>query len=104
VYAIDDDRSVIDPGPDNAPPYLAYRLLGRSVAPVVHWVGRPTAIGALWVASDGAVDVTEDVARVAVDRNPSLLQKRLNVLARAPGLFDDTSIALARRTAEGLAC
>ncbi len=110
----------IDPGPENAPPYLAYRLVGGSLAaavpttPRVHFAGPTAAIDTILIATDGARDLQAratqnlrdgavgDVAQFEDDdrylNNPSLLQKRLRRLGDTEGLLpDDTTIALLRR-------
>ena len=110
----------IDPGPENAPPYLAYRLVGGSLAatvpttPRVHFSGLTAAIDTILIATDGARDLQAratqnlrdgavgDVAQFEDDdrylNNPSLLQKRLRRLGDTEGLLpDDTTIALLRR-------
>ena len=87
---------VIDPGPENAPPYPAYALLGAAVEPVIHFVGTAQAIA---IATDGAAPIAGELGALADDarffRNRSLLRKRLTV--RAAELWDDTTIAIVRR-------
>jgi hypothetical protein len=102
VHAVNGARVVLDPGPDNAPMYVAYALFGADVAPRVHWSGPTADLRSLALGSDGAAGVVGDLAEhPAVAKNPSLLQKRLNVLARERVLFDDTTLGvLVRRRAE----
>lgn len=114
VVSLNGVTLALDAGHDNAPPYLAYGLLGPAPVPVVH-VDVPAAdIRTLAVATDGAVEL---VARAgesldgapqrgldqfederAYLKNPSLLQKRLVVIGERHGrLHDDTTIGLLRR-------
>ncbi len=99
--------SVIDPGPDNAPPYAAYGLLGAEPEVRIHFVGQTASVDLVAVATDGLVplttgapslptlfEVAEDVRYVA---NPSLLRKRLLVLAAQGCFSDDATLAVLRR-------
>lgn len=96
VVWVDGVTTVIDPGPENAPPYPAYALLGAAVEPVIHFVGTAQAIA---IATDGAAPIAGELGALADDarffRNRSLLRKRLTV--RAAELWDDTTIAIVRR-------
>jgi len=123
IVAIGDRVISIDPGPENAPPYLAYGLLRQerldatapsriervALAPSIHFVGPTSDLDALAVATDGAAPL---VARSATEqeitlaalvrdprlaRNPSLLRKRLLVLSDRGTFSDDTTIAVVRR-------
>lgn len=104
---IDGRAIVIDPGPDNAPPYTAYGLLGaESVrAPRILFVGASADVERLAIATDGAEELLRDGgaafdALVRDDRcfaNRSLLRKRLLVLEDRGACFDDTTIAIVRR-------
>jgi len=116
VYAAanGDDCAItaLDAGPDNAPPYLAYRLLESArlerfsgeLSPTVHLDG-PADFDGLLIGSDGVGDlpsgdgsVRELLVAPALARNTSLLQKRLNVLGPRRGqLPDDTTAVLLRR-------
>jgi hypothetical protein len=119
--------TMIDPGPENAPPYLAYALLGRgagtgaregegahahgaraSVEPRIHFAGPTAAVEVIAVATDGAAPLVDGVeatptslAAIVGDpryaRNPSLLRKRLIVLSDAGTFADDATIAIVRR-------
>ena len=115
VFAIDGDVVALDPGPENAPPYVAYGLLGTAVAPRLHLACSTRAMTSLLVATDGALDVIEHSEKPVSDgtiqggldrfgsdpryaANPSLLQKRLVVLGDRQGrLHDDTTVAVIRR-------
>lgn len=107
VVVTEDAVTVLDPGPDNAPPYPAYAVLGRArdAAARVH-VARPAA-GVRWlaVATDGLAELPQgELVALASDarlaQNPSLLGKRLRVLSEGAGRFrDDATIAvLVRRS------
>lgn len=109
VAVVDGAPTVLDPGPDNAPPYPAYALLGAPVAPAILHVGPTEALAFAAVATDGAAPLvapTPDrpaLAELAADprlsRNPSLLRKRLVVLADRATFGDDATVAtLVRRT------
>jgi hypothetical protein len=98
LYSVDGAEQQIDPGPDNAPPYLAYRLVdperleGASLEPLRVHVTVPRA-ESIWIATDGVAAV--GLGELATNpRNPSLLQKRLNVLERA---FSDDATAISIR-------
>ena len=97
IVWVDGVATVIDPGPENAPTYPAYALLGATIAPTIHFTGACRAIA---IATDGAVLLVPQLEDLATDaryfRNRSLLRKRLNVLAREVDLWDDTTIAIVR--------
>ncbi len=96
---VDGAITVIDPGPDNAPVYPAYALLGTRIEPRVLFVGRAGDVRTLAVATDG-VDA-ETLAALAVDprfdANASLLRKRLVVLSDQGRFPDDATVGLVRR-------
>lgn len=96
VVWVDGVTTVIDPGPENAPPYPAYALLGATIEPVVHFAGKAQAVA---IATDGAAPIAGELGALANDarlfRNRSLLRKRLAV--RGAELWDDTTIAIVRR-------
>lgn len=114
AFAIDGRRVVLDAGPENAPDYLAYALLApgacdvpprRSISTIHH--DAPSAgLRSIALATDGARPLFEAPARELARfeeepcfaSNPSLLQKRLNVLAQGePSFDDDATLALVRR-------
>jgi hypothetical protein len=118
VVMVNGDVHALDAGPENAPDYAAYALLGPgSATPRVHHDGATSDLTSVLVATDGALDL-ERHAATAIDgvpqgglaqftrearyvKNPSLVQKRLNVLGPIHGrLSDDTTIALAVRRGE----
>lgn len=59
VYMVDGRITVLDAGPDNAPSYIAYDVVGAShaVAPRVHYVGPASDFDSLLIATDGAADL-----------------------------------------------
>jgi hypothetical protein len=108
VVVVDGKVTAIDPGPENAPPYLAYGLVGGSracIEPRIHFVGATADVSALAVATDGAAPLVGaadgSLADVVADpryaKNPSLLRKRLVVLSDRGTFSDDATIALVRR-------
>jgi Protein phosphatase 2C len=105
LFAADGERRVIDPGPDNAPPYLAYRLVDPALltappdlTPRLHL--RAGTLDSLVLATDGAAALSPgELDHPLYARNPSLLQKRLNAAERRLG--DDTSLVLVRRAVRG---
>ena len=122
VIGLNDTWITLDAGPDNAPPYLAYRLVEQSLTgpvgslvPVIH-AYRPTAtVERLLIGTDGATEIETSAGDrlgngepigslpdLAADpryaRNPSLLQKRLIVLGELNRtLHDDTTLVLIQR-------
>jgi hypothetical protein len=102
VVWIDGRTITIDPGPDNAPPYPAYALLGRPIAPAILHRGSTSTTETIAIATDGAVEVAGDpldalVREPKLGQNPSLLRKRLLVLSDRGLLWDDTTLAIVRR-------
>ena len=126
IVIVDGTVTVIDPGPENAPPYLAYALLGdgavrgdgdgaagarAGVEPRIHFAGATADVDAIGVATDGVAPLVNAVeavdgartslAGIVADprytKNPSLLRKRLIVLSDAGTFADDATIALVRR-------
>jgi hypothetical protein len=101
IVVVDDVVTVLDPGPQNAPPYVAYGLLGARIEPRVHFLGRTRDVGVVAVATDGVVPIAPSVADLAADprfaRNPSLLRKRLVVLSDRGAFSDDATVAVVQR-------
>jgi hypothetical protein len=94
LFAVNGQRTVLDPGPENAPAYLAYALLAPAKGITVH-VDMPTReLEHLLLGTDGASEVPDLFQDPKYVRNPSLVEKRLRVLP----LHDDTTIALAVRS------
>ena len=86
VVFVDGTTRVLDPGPDNAPPYVAYRLVGLDAPLVVHHRGPARRVA---IATDGASRL--DLLPSFGWSNPQALQRRLNL---ASGLHDDCTAAL----------
>lgn len=110
LYAVNGVTRVLDPGPENAPAYLAYRLAKGSLErpidtePQVHFAGATADIDTLVIATDGAAELLGTDLRhfeqhPRYQQNPSLLQKQLRLLAGQRRLADDTSLVLLRRPA-----
>mgnify|MGYP001949982463 FL=1 len=97
VVMVDGRVTVLDAGPDNAPPYVAYDVVGaaHAAAPRVHYAGPADAFDSLVIATDGAVDLSLEEFATAPKyrRNTSLVHKRLRVLSRERCLADDTTVA-----------
>lgn len=107
-WAADGAGQVLDPGPENAPDYVAYRLLppftlrpfdraqgqgerlGVRGAPVIHHVGNASQ---LLIATDGLTDLTIDDP--SIWKNPYALERKLRLLRP----HDDATVALLKRAA-----
>ena len=105
----------LDAGESNAPPYIAYGLLGPAPLPVVHVDVPADEVRTLAIATDGALELLSHAREPLADgapqraldqfeedaaytRNPSLVQKRLVVIGERNGrLHDDTTLAVVRR-------
>lgn len=107
LFAIDGAETILDPGPDNAPSYVAYALLGRPSPMRMHATRATASLRSIVLATDGAIPLTrahgsgelEEIAtNVRYTRNASLLRKRLVVLgALEKRLHDDAAIAVLTR-------
>ncbi len=104
IVVVDGAVTSIDPGPDNAPPYVAYGLLDAAhakAAPVLHFVGPTADVEVVAVATDGLAPIVPTLASLASDpkyaTNPSLLRKRLVVLSDGGAFSDDATVAVVRR-------
>jgi hypothetical protein len=104
VFCVDEAVVCLEAGPDNAPPYCAYRVgrtSGGSEAQL-HFLGEARAVA---LGTDGlealareAPDVLRGLASdVALSRNPFSLQRRLTVLAEAHRFADDATLAVLGR-------
>lgn len=105
LFAINDAVRILGPYPDNAPPYLAHALLfGSAPDFTIAHRGPVENVQSILVATDGAAPLVlsgELTGLTRVSRNPDAIRRRLFLLTR-PGsarLDDDTTIAMARRTA-----
>ena len=101
-----DAVTVLDPGPENAPPYAAYALLPGipPPSPRVHLARRAEGVQAIAIATDGLADAPPETLRQLagdprIAKNPSLLGKRLRVLAEQGAFRDDATIAVLLRRA-----
>lgn len=118
IYVVDGNAVALDAGPANAPAYLSYALVdssnGLGASPraraTIHCELRTSELHSIVVATDGAADLLREDELLAdgtrrgtlaqfyeprYAKNPSLLQKRLNVLGDRHGkLQDDTTLAL----------
>ena len=101
IVLADGKLTVLDPGPLNAPPYVAYGLLGARVAPRIHFACPTEHLDLVAVATDGLIPAGDALADIAGDpryaKNPSLLRKRLVVLSDRGTFSDDATVAVVRR-------
>lgn len=96
AFLVDDELVRIDSGPDNAPPYCAYRLTTSGSRPEaqLHFLGTAQRLA---VMTDGLHHLAPERVRsltAALNPNPLTLQRRLNVLAETERFSDDATIAL----------
>lgn len=103
VVGCNDEVVELGPFADNAPPYLAYRLLdGRDVTLQPVLVRDVASVERFFIGSDGAIDLPERYD----DRffaHPDALRRRLTQLSRptatAPSVLgDDTTLITAKRS------
>jgi hypothetical protein len=104
AYALGDRARVLGPFPDNRPPYLAYALLGETMAaplPPPHTELADARCGSVLVATDGPAEV--GLATFGGPErylgNPDALRRRLAVLARADERIDWDGRRIERRPA-----
>ena len=98
AFLVDDELVRIDSGPDNAPPYCAYRLTTSGSRPEaqLHFFGPARRLA---VMTDGLHHLESQrlltlMNPESLSRNPLTLQRRLNVLAESERFTDDATIAL----------
>ena len=96
AFLVDDELVQIDSGPDNAPPYCAYRLTNSGSRPEaqLHFLGSAKRLA---VMTDGFHHLEKQrvlTLTSALSPNPLTLQRRLNVLAETERFTDDATIAL----------
>jgi len=125
LFSVNGRVTVLEPGPDNAPPYVGYRLLEPALlpplalSPVLHHHGESATLRSLILGTDGVLELVthaQDLLRdgrpmgglepfeqdVCFLRNPSLVQKRLVVIGDVNGrLQDDSSLVLIRAVPSG---
>ncbi len=90
----------LDPGPDNAPAYCAYRLTGQGdPRPQLHFEGDAAVVAVMTDGFDGLL--RQDSERVtglfegaSEWRNPLTLQRRLNVLSDTERVSDDATLVV----------
>jgi hypothetical protein len=106
VAWIDGAHTIIDPGPENAPVYPAYALLGARIEPRILFVAPAAGVDTIAVATDGLAPLFDGNAEPSFGAivsdpryltNPSLLRKRLVVLSDRGAFSDDATIALVMR-------
>lgn len=89
AYSLGETTRVLGPFADNAPPYLAYDLLGDA-RPAHFEIASPTC-GAIVIATDGATELDGGLERFATHKfvdHPDALRRHLAVLARSPERID----------------
>ena len=89
AYSFGDYTRVLGPFEDNAPPYLAYDLLGDA-RPAELAIASP-ARGAIVIATDGACDLDHGLEPFLADKyvaHPDALRRQLAVLARTDERID----------------
>jgi hypothetical protein len=89
AYSLGDYTRVLGPFADNAPPYIAYDLLGE--APPAHFEIAAPSCGAIVIATDGAAELDGGLERFAAHKfvdHPDALRRHLAVLARPPERID----------------
>ena len=96
AFLADDELVHIDSGPDNAPPYCAYRLTSSGSRPEaqLHFLGPAKRLA---VMTDGFHHLERQRLLALMEQltpNPLTLQRRLNVLAETERFTDDATIAL----------
>lgn len=91
----------LDAGPENAPPYCAYRLSpsGHRPEPALHFLGEAKQVAImtdgfdpLLVREPGKLSAFLD--EPALWKNPLTLQRRLNVLGETEKLADDATLVV----------
>lgn len=122
LFSVNGEVTVLEAGEGNAPNYLAYGLIpdhlsirSDDLAPEIFFTAPTVHIDSILIGTDGVVDLIEAAdqtlgpdsrvegirpfeTQARYQRNPSLLQKRLNRISAAGiRLFDDTTIALIKR-------
>jgi hypothetical protein len=78
---------VLGPFADNAPPYLAYDLVGDAREARLEVVSATSCTGVV-VATDGASDLSEPLEGLAALMKPDALRRKLAVLARSDEQID----------------
>jgi hypothetical protein len=118
VVSLNGEMKVLDPGPENAPPYVGYLLMRgptRSASPELHVSSPVDHVETLMIGTDGLLDLdrTPDVALKDGERqggmeqfeeddtlitNAGRLQRRLTLLGEVNRrMRDDTTVVVVRR-------
>lgn len=118
VISVNGEVVVLDSGQNNAPDYVGYSLVdsgARALKPMIHASGETRELDTLLIGTDGLEDVLNQSSVLLKDgrplgdltqferdarylTNPSLLQKRLNVIGPLNNrLSDDASLVLLAR-------
>jgi hypothetical protein len=93
AYSFGDYTRVLGPFEDNAPPYLAYDLLGeaRPAELAIASSARAHPRGAIVIATDGACDLDNGLEQFLAEKyvaHPDALRRQLAVLARTGERID----------------
>ena len=107
VVLLNGERLRLGPFADNAPPYVAYDLLGAGIEPVRFDAlkrMRTAELDSLVLATDGFEEFLAQGQPFWLEErnfgNPDALRRRLSLLARQPAVgTDDTSVIVIRRKA-----
>lgn len=94
---VDGSLQRLDAGPENAPEYCAYRLVGQGqLEPRVHFEGEAEVVAVMTDGFDGLGPelVTGLCGQARGWVNPLTLQRRLNVLSEAERLSDDATLVV----------
>ena len=100
AYAFDGDVRVLGPFADNAPPYLAYDLLGEPAR--AHFDPAPRHCRAIAIGTDGAHELDGALARFTAPRfvtHPDAIRRELALAARAADHIDWEARRVARAPA-----
>ena len=99
AYAIGGVSRQLGPFADNQPPYVAYDLVGAPASAVLD----VAPVGTVVVATDGVLDLADEVARFGAARfaaHPDALRRELAVLARSDEQIDWDARRIARVPAQ----
>lgn len=102
--AVNDERLPLGPYADDAPPYLAYALLGADVRFEVARRLPAAEVRSLVIGTDGVCDLPPAVvsgicAEARTFTNADAVRRRLAVYKRGARLPDDTTLVVVRRPA-----
>jgi hypothetical protein len=100
--AVDGHLQRFDPGPENAPEYLGYRLTSnRRVEPRVHHFGPAQTVAVMTdgLEGGGVGGLLASLEDPLLWRNPVALQRKLNVMAATEKFDDDATLVALHRGA-----